>query len=127
MDKVILGAAAAFGFLAVAAGAWGAHAGSGRLTGARLEVWQIALTYHRFHALALLGLALLAPRAGRVVRWAAAAMAVGIVLFSGSLYGEALLAVRDLSLVTPVGGTFLLLGWALLGVAAWSKERTAPE
>ena len=107
-----------FGFIAVGAGAFGAHALRARLTPDLLAVWETAARYQMYHALALLGVALAASRwpAGG---WNAPGwlFTAGIVIFSGSLYVLALSGVRWLGAITPLGGVALLAGWVLLALA----------
>ena len=109
--------AAANGLLAVAAGAFGAHALTGTLDGPALQTFETGARYHMYHALAM-GLAALAPRNTRTARIAAALFLAGIVLFSGSLYALALSGLRPLAYATPMGGLAFLAGWAALGYAA---------
>mgnify|MGYP002039254530 FL=1 len=76
--------------------------------------------YQLIHALALLGVAILALIApGRLINLAGGFFAVGIVLFSGSLYALTLSGIAKLGIITPFGGLAFLAGWACLGVAAW--------
>jgi uncharacterized membrane protein YgdD (TMEM256/DUF423 family) len=107
-------------FAAVALGAFGAHALRARLAPDLQAVWQTAVQYHAWHALALLAVGLLLlvrPDAGAgVAGWLFVA---GIALFSGSLYALALTGVRGLGAVTPVGGVAFLAGWLALAWAAW--------
>jgi uncharacterized membrane protein YgdD (TMEM256/DUF423 family) len=98
-------------------GAFGAHALRGTLGPAEAGWWQTAVEYQMWHALALVALAG-APL--RRVAAPAALIAVGTLLFSGSLYAMALTGVRTLGMVTPVGGILLILGWLLLG---WRAAR----
>jgi uncharacterized membrane protein YgdD (TMEM256/DUF423 family) len=106
------------GFIAVAAGAFGAHAGRQALAPAALELLETAVRYHALHALALLALGALAgQRQSRSLSAAGAAFAVGMLLFCGSLYVVAL-GWRPAALVAPFGGLALLAGWAFLVVAA---------
>jgi uncharacterized membrane protein YgdD (TMEM256/DUF423 family) len=118
---LMLGAAAMF--MAVALGAFGAHALKARLAPDMAAVWQTAVQYHAWHALALLAVGILLAqdpnRAGLV--WAAWLFAAGIVLFSGSLYVMALTGVRGLGAITPLGGVAWLAGWAAL---AWAAYKT---
>jgi uncharacterized membrane protein YgdD (TMEM256/DUF423 family) len=116
--RLALVLAAALMFLAVALGAFGSHALKARLTPEMTGVWQTAVQYHAWHALALLATGLLLlhwpERAGfGLAGWLFVA---GIVLFSGSLYAMALSGVRGLGAVTPFGGVAFLAGWATL---AW--------
>jgi uncharacterized membrane protein YgdD (TMEM256/DUF423 family) len=111
--------AAINGFLAVAIGAFGAHALQDRLDGQAMQVFQTASRYHMYHALAI-GLAAFLMRGAAIVPAQAAAglFLIGIILFSGSLYIFALTQARGLALVTPFGGFSLLAGWIALGWAA---------
>jgi uncharacterized membrane protein YgdD (TMEM256/DUF423 family) len=106
-------------FVAVGAGAFGAHALRVRLGPELLAVWQTAVQYHVWHALGLLAVGvLLRIEPGR--RGLAAAgwlLVVGVALFSGSLYLLALTGARALGMVTPVGGVVLLAAWATLAAA----------
>ncbi|HXD35236.1 MAG TPA: DUF423 domain-containing protein [Rhodanobacter sp.] len=101
------------GASAVLLGAFGAHALRGVLDARGVELWHTAVNYHGWHALALaLAVGLGRGRSGRV---ATAAFAVGIVLFSGSLYALALGAPRWVGIVTPLGGIAFVAGWLALG------------
>lgn len=106
--------AAALCFLAVALGAFGAHALKSTIEShGMLEVWNKAVLYHFIHAIALFVLALLAT-SNRGAWWMFFA---GIFLFSGSLYVMALTDLRWLGAITPLGGVCFLAGWAWLIVA----------
>jgi uncharacterized membrane protein YgdD (TMEM256/DUF423 family) len=119
MDRTFLLFGAIAGFLAVAFGAFGAHALRTRLPPDRLEVFETGVRYQMYHALALLFIALgLARVDGWVMRGAGWLFIAGIVLFSGSLYILALSGVRRLGAVTPIGGLAFLIGWAVLAYAA---------
>ena len=109
-------------FLAVALGAFGAHALKGSLTEEGKTLWQTAVLYHLVHGLGLLAVGWLAtlkpmdsliPKAG----WA---FVLGIVVFSGSLYLLSLTGVKRWGAVTPIGGLCLLAGWLFL---AWAARR----
>jgi uncharacterized membrane protein YgdD (TMEM256/DUF423 family) len=107
-----------FGFLAVAAGAFGAHALRARLGTEMLAVWETGARYQMYHALALLAVAMAAarwPAAG----WAPAGwlFTAGIVIFCGSLYLLAFTGIRWLGAITPLGGLCFLAGWIALALA----------
>lgn len=117
--KLMLAAGAAYGFLAVALGAFGAHALKARLGGEMLAIWRTAVEYHFWHALALLLVGILAlQRPGTALAVSGAAFAAGVLIFSGSLYALALSGERALGAVTPIGGVLFLCGWAALLWAA---------
>jgi uncharacterized membrane protein YgdD (TMEM256/DUF423 family) len=119
MDKTFLLIGAVAGFLAVALGAFGAHGLRSRLSPEMLAVFETAVRYHMYHALAIVLVALMLGRFdGWMFRAAGWAFTVGIVLFSGSLYLLAVTGVTILGAITPLGGVALLLGWGLLAVAA---------
>lgn len=103
------------GAVGVAAGALGAHALRDRL-GPAAEVWHTAVLYNLVHAVALV--ALTRSEGGRSAAIVAALWAVGVVLFSGSLYALALGGPPVLGPVTPVGGVCLIAGWLVLAVTA---------
>jgi uncharacterized membrane protein YgdD (TMEM256/DUF423 family) len=103
-------AAAIYGALGVALGAFGAHALRGALDDTTMRLWHTAVEYQLWHALALLAVALALP-ASRWQRIAAFAFAIGIALFSGSLYALALGAPRLVGAITPFGGLALITGW----------------
>ena len=118
---------AAFGFLAVAAGAFGAHGLKTKLSPARLDNWDTASDYALAHALALVAAGLLAGRGpSRAAKVAGVAFAAGVALFSGSLWVLAVTDVRALGMITPFGGVAFLVGWVALAVAGWSAPATTP-
>jgi len=115
-------AAGVFGALGVALGAFGAHALRDALAASgHTGTWETAVLYHLVHALALAAVGVgaaagvLAARPARVAAWA---FALGIVLFSGSLYGLSLGGPRLLGPVTPLGGVAFIVGWCSLAFAA---------
>ncbi|WP_122672010.1 DUF423 domain-containing protein [Pseudomonas viridiflava] len=120
MLRSFLMLAAFFGFTGVALGAFAAHGLKGRLTAEYLTIFQTGVLYQLVHALALLGVAVLAAQLpGRLVTWAGISFTIGILLFSGSLYALTLTGISKLGIITPFGGLAFLFGWATLGLAAW--------
>jgi len=120
MDRLFAVMGAASALLAVAAGAFGAHALRARLAPDLLAVFETAVRYQMYHALALLFVAWAAthwPLAP--VRAAGWLFVVGTVVFSGSLYLLALTGVRGFGAVTPLGGLAFLAGWLALAVGVW--------
>jgi uncharacterized membrane protein YgdD (TMEM256/DUF423 family) len=103
------------GASAVLLGAFGAHALRGVLDAPSRELWHTAVDYHVWHALALALAAGLGR--GRSGRFALAAFAIGIVLFSGSLYALALGAPHWTGIITPFGGLAFIAGWIALGLS----------
>ena len=106
---------AVLGFLAVAAGAFGAHALQDRLALEGATIYHTAVQYHFYHALAVLAVGILMHRAPqRLLHLAGAAFVAGAIAFSGSLYLMAITGWLAVAMVTPVGGLLFLAGWLLL-------------
>ncbi len=119
MDRTFLLLGAVAGFLGVALGAFGAHGLRTRLTADMLAVFETAVRYQMYHALAILFVAVAAARFdGWLIRSAGWAFVLGIVLFSGSLVALALGGPSRLGIITPVGGLAFLAGWACLALTA---------
>lgn len=116
-----------YGATGVALGAFGAHGLRSQLSAAGLETWQTAVSYHLIHALALLAVGVwlrlgalaggASPAALAVAGWS---FVIGVLLFSGSLYGLALGGPGLLGPVTPVGGLAFIVGWLALIRAAFA-------
>jgi uncharacterized membrane protein YgdD (TMEM256/DUF423 family) len=119
-DRLALRLGALFGLFGVILGALAAHGPVHdylELQG-HLDLWRTALFYQWFHALALLGVGQgRVGRRGTVICWL-----VGIVFFSGSLYILALDSTQKWAgPMTPLGGLFLIAGWAWLWVSLLKK------
>lgn len=114
---------ASLGCLAVAAGAFGAHSLKGSLTQEMLVVFETAVRYQMYHALALCvtGWATrqFDHKSFRLAGWL---FLSGIVVFSGSLYVLALTGVRWLGALTPLGGLAFMAGWGLLAWGFWKAR-----
>ncbi len=116
--------ASVFGLIAVAAGAFGSHGLKGRLSPEMLDVFEIAVRYQMYHALAQFAAAWVAQHSGQSAAvWSGWLFAAGIVIFSGSLYILSLTGVRWLGAVTPLGGLAFLAGWGCLAWAAWKSAK----
>ena len=111
------------GLIAVALGAFGAHALSTSIPESRQATWATAVDYHMFHVLGMLALAAVFRGAPSplVVR-AQTSFIIGIGLFSGSLYALVLLDIPALGVVTPFGGLCFMLGWLCAGLAAFTSD-----
>lgn len=104
--------AALLGFIAVAAGAFGAHFLKTRLSTDSLAVFEVAVRYQMYHALALFALAVMMGFVSST--WLVSAgwlFIAGVFIFSGSLYGLVFSGIKILGAITPIGGVLLLLGW----------------
>lgn len=108
--------------LAVALGAFGAHALKDRLSERYLAIWETAVQYQMFHAVGLVAIGILMSASllgpSTVLNWAGYLLLAGIIIFSGSLYALSLSGIGILGAITPIGGVAFIVGWILLIVAA---------
>jgi uncharacterized membrane protein YgdD (TMEM256/DUF423 family) len=118
-SRLLLASGGAAVLVAVALGAFGAHALKTRLSPEMLAVWHTGIEYHVLHALGLLAVGIVAIQlpGSALLRWSGRLMLAGIVLFSGSLYALALTGERWLGALTPIGGLAFLAAWALFVAA----------
>ena len=117
---IIAGAVNAF--IAVAFGAFGAHALKEKLSEKYLAIWETAVQYQMYHAIGLIviGILMSSNIIGNVsqLSWAGNLMLAGIVIFSGSLYVLSLSGIGILGAITPIGGVLFLTAWVLVIIAA---------
>jgi uncharacterized membrane protein YgdD (TMEM256/DUF423 family) len=113
--------AAASGFLAVAAGAFGAH---GVQDPWAKDILHTGAEYGLVHALAVFAALFVETGGGRGARLAAWLFVAGGAVFAVSLYLLALTGVRILGAITPLGGLAMLAGWIALGYASFTAQRT---
>lgn len=114
---------AVLGFLAVALGAFGAHALSDILEkNGYADIWETGVHYQMFHAIVIVVIGALMSKnvIGNVksLRVAGTAMLIGVILFAGSLYALALTKITILGAITPIGGVSMLIGWVALLMSA---------
>ncbi|QDX30888.1 DUF423 domain-containing protein [Dickeya poaceiphila] len=118
--------AAISGFVYVALGAFGAHVLSKSLGDMEMSWLHTGLQYQAFHTLVILVLSVaMYQRASVWFYWSAAFLALGTLLFSGSLYCLALSHLKLWVFVTPVGGVCFLTGWLLLLIGALRLKKKA--
>lgn len=110
--------------LAVACGAFGAHALRGKVPDTDLMIWEKAVLYHLIHGLACLVLALVLPPivGERAAQRLIGLLLVSILVFAGSLYFLVLLNQRWLGMITPLGGSGFIIAWILLARALWKAS-----
>ncbi|WP_010518097.1 DUF423 domain-containing protein [Croceivirga radicis] len=127
MNKTIVVTALVFGILAIILGAFGAHGLKKVLAPEALETFETGVKYQMYHALFLLilgGTNFVADGAKRTVFFL---IVIGVIFFSFSIYGLATNKLtafnfKKIALITPVGGLFLILGWAYLLFAVLTKK-----
>ncbi len=116
MDKLFISIGSFAAFISVGLGAFGAHALRDRLSEQMLSVWQTGVQYHLIHAIAMVLVGVLINLYSGIgsLKYAGWLFLLGIILFSGSLYLLAVLEVRKLGMITPLGGLAFLAGWLVI-------------
>ena len=121
--RLLMSVAATYGLVAVLLGAFAAHGLKEVLSASSLASWQTGVTYQMTHALVLLVIGLWLRQGGsNLVKVAGVLFAIGVLVFSGSIYALVLLQVSWLGPVTPLGGLCLIAGWGCMLVAAAQSE-----
>lgn len=121
LQRTFVALGALFAGLAVALGAFGAHALRASLAPRDLEIFETGVRYQMYHALALILVGVLwAYRPQSSLLAAGWLFSAGIVIFSGSLYLLVITNTRWLGAVTPLGGVAFILAWISM---AWASLR----
>ena len=122
MDRTFFLIGALSAFVAVAAGAFGAHGLKDRLSAEMLAIFEVGVRYQMYHAFALMAAAWASARwPGTLASASGWLFIAGTVIFSGSLYLLSLTGQRWLGAITPVGGLAFLAGWLCLAGACWKS------
>jgi len=126
--RVGLTSGALIGAVAVTAGAFGAHwlrdrVETGEFTLREFEIFEVAVRYQIYHALALVAVGLLALRQkSRALDLAGFAFLAGTFMFCGLLYVLVFTGQKWLGMVVPIGGLAFIGGWIALAVAGWQQR-----
>ncbi|RPJ67185.1 DUF423 domain-containing protein [Alteromonas sediminis] len=109
-----------YAMTAVALGAFGAHGLKAVLTDMQLQTFETAVRYQMYHALALIALSFVSQPFERK-KWLTGCglLCIGTAGFSCSLYAYIGTGLTGFAMVTPLGGSALILGWIWLIIAAW--------
>ena len=119
MNKVFLLFGVVFCCLSVIFGAFGAHALT--LKEKYLAIYNKAVLYQMFHALAIILISILNHMFNEInLDLSLWLFIVGIILFSGSLYILAISEINKFGAITPIGGTLFICGWIILFIRIYS-------
>ncbi len=128
MHKGFIKTAAMLGVLAVALGAFAAHALKERISDYAVNIFETGVRYQFYHVFALLVAGILYKEfPNRFIRWAGILFISGIILFSGSLYclmyikGAVMPGYKWIGAITPIGGLAFILGWLFLFIGCFAK------
>jgi len=127
MNKRILITASALGIIAIALGAFGAHALKELISTEMQQTFETGVRYQMYHALFLLFVgssSLLKEKTKRVIHYL---VVFGVILFSGSIYGLATnnltgFDFKSIGFVTPLGGLCFIISWAILFIDLIKKR-----
>lgn len=119
MTQIALFFGSLFGFTAVIFGAFGAHLLKKKLTSDQLQSFETGVKYQMYHAIVLLVLGFNLDINTAIDTYIVNAFIIGTILFSFSIYGLVISSAKNKKLkflgpITPLGGLFLVVGWALL-------------
>lgn len=116
MNKFFLLSGSVLGLLGVAIGAFGAHALKAMLEAAgRADTFETGVRYLFYHAIAIVLVGILSKEfPGNTINWSGNAFLLGTLIFSGSLFLICFTGINVFGAVAPIGGTLLIIGWALL-------------
>jgi uncharacterized membrane protein YgdD (TMEM256/DUF423 family) len=123
MQRIFFSLGAGFALLSVAIGAFAAHALKTKLSTEMLAIFEIGARYQMYHALGLIAIAwAFSQWNSQLVLAAGWLFVAGIAIFSGSLYALSLTGIRQLGMITPIGGLAFIIGWFLLVLAALRSQ-----
>ncbi|MEJ7822400.1 MAG: DUF423 domain-containing protein [Chitinophagaceae bacterium] len=132
MHKGFIKTAAILGVLAVALGAFAAHALKERISDYAVNIFETGVRYQFYHVFALLVAGILYKEfPNRFIKWAGVFFITGIILFSGSLYclmyikGAVMPGYKWIGAITPIGGLAFILGWLTLFIGCFAKSNNA--
>jgi uncharacterized membrane protein YgdD (TMEM256/DUF423 family) len=119
MNTIALISGAIFGLTAVVFGAFGAHLLKKKLTTEQLHSFETGVKYQMYHAIVLLVVGSHLQDKASINNYIVYAFIIGVTLFSFSIYGLVISSannkkIKILGPITPLGGLFLIIGWALL-------------
>ena len=110
------------GFFSVTFGAFGAHFMKDRLSEKGFLIYQTAVQYQFFHALALILLGIWGSiHSHHSTQWVGYLFVLGTCIFSGSLYILAITEIRFFGALAPIGGVSFLLAWLGFAWLAWKN------
>jgi uncharacterized membrane protein YgdD (TMEM256/DUF423 family) len=119
MKNIVLIAGAFYGLVSIILGAFGAHTLKKILSAEKLLSFETGVKYQMYHALTLLVLGFSLSFTSNLEKWAGWGMIIGTFLFSFSIYFLAFSEYKNVNLrilgpITPIGGLFMIIGWACL-------------
>jgi len=127
MNKKILITASVFGLLSIAFGAFGAHSLKALISAEALQTFETGVRYQMYHALVLLFIgstSLIQQKTKNILFYL---ILLGILLFSGSIYGLSTnnltgFDFKTIGFITPIGGFLIIISWMLLLISFFKMK-----
>ncbi len=119
-----IAAGAVLMFTGLVLGALGTHLVADRVSSRELASYETAVLYQLLHALGLVLVGVIgwSTIVTPQLRWSARLMALGMALFSGSIYLATAGASHRVLELAPAGGMALMLSWLLLAWHAMARN-----
>ena len=121
MNKKILITGSVLGIISIILGAFGAHALKELISPEMQQTFETGVRYQMYHALFLLfmGTTSLVPDKTKNIIYYL--IVIGVIFFSGSIYGLATNALtifnfKSIGFITPLGGLCFIISWGILFV-----------
>ncbi len=124
MNKLFIQSGAILGSLGVVLGAFGAHALKKIWEGTNtLETFETAVKYQFYHAIGLILIGILSKEfVNKYMNWSGNLMLIGVIIFSGALYLICFTGIKAFGAIAPIGGTLMVIAWALLAYGVWASK-----
>jgi uncharacterized membrane protein YgdD (TMEM256/DUF423 family) len=119
MNKKLLVAGSILGVISIILGAFAAHGLEKTITKDAIVTFQVGVRYQMYHALLLLfvgSTSMIQAKSKTRIFWL---VIIGMILFSGSIYGLATNELtgfdfKTIGFVTPIGGLLLIISWIIM-------------
>lgn len=119
MNRKILVAGSALGLISIVLGAFASHGLGNLVSEDSIETFQVGVRYQMYHALLLLFIGSVSNLKTKSKKWIFYFTVIGILLFSGSIYGLATdemtgFSFKSVGFITPIGGFLLIVSWTIM-------------
>ncbi len=114
--------------LSVVLGAFGAHGLKAMLSPESLSSFEVGVRYQMYHGLAIILLAIIGRILTITTHKSCQFLAIGVLLFSVSIYFLACKALLPFSVtwlgpVTPIGGLLMIIGWVIFIISVLKTDK----
>jgi len=119
MNKKLLITGSVLGIISIVLGAFASHGLENLVTKDAIETFQVGVRYQMYHALLLLFVGNSSKISSKLKYWIFIFVLIGVVLFSGSIYGLSTNELtgfdfKSIGFITPIGGLLLICSWLIM-------------